>query len=86
MTEIFVQDQFFLRQDNEDDPECLDAGATTSKYLLPLLIEQRIEEVNDKLVKAIRQPVRFSFTRAFIGYSGNQQLFFLFRHRELLLR
>lgn len=76
MTEIFVQDQYFLRQDDEEDAECLDKGATTSKYLLPLLIENRIGDVNDTMVKAIRQPVRFGCTRCFLN-PGNQQLLFL---------
>lgn len=56
MTEIFVQDQYFLRQGDDEDVECLDKGATTSKYLLPLLIENRIGDVNDTMAKAIRQP------------------------------
>ena len=67
MTEIFVQDGHFIRAGNDGDAEdCLDQeAASTSRYLIPLLIEQRIEEVNDKMVAAIRQPVRFDCTRFF---------------------
>ena len=44
MTEIFVEDDFFLRKDDEEKGR---------------VIEDRIAEVNDKMVEAIRQPVRF---------------------------
>merc|ERR1719310_638585 len=41
MTEIFVEDDFFLRKDDEEKGR---------------VIEDRIAEVNDKMVEAIRQP------------------------------
>ena len=41
MTEIFVQDDYFLSTNGED----------------LLTIQERIAEVSDKMTKAIRQPV-----------------------------
>ena len=45
MTEIFVEDDFFLCEDE------LEKGR---------FVEDRIAEVNDKMVNAIRQPVRLA--------------------------
>ena len=51
MTEIFVEDDFFLRTDDEEKGR---------------VIEDRITEVHDEMVKAIRQPVRcFGCARVF---------------------
>ena len=58
MTEIFVEDSCFLDFDDEEMPE--------------KTIDQRIEEVNDAMTAAIRQPVRmlFLFNRIFLFRSS----------------